>query len=1051
MLKGRLGRWVRRLLKSAAIVLAVLLAVHTLVLPPLARWQIAAALANAGYAEARFTLRHVSFWRADLADVQLAGGALRIASISADYSPASLLRGRFHSIRIAGAQANLAIRDGRLDLSALLPSGADGPGGLPAERVVIDPAVVMLDWEGRPIRLIIDGTLLDQAPQVKFDGSAHAHGATLSYSGTFNTSNGHLALSAGGRQLPLAAAPTLVGGDLERRLPRLSGHADLRLVHVQSAEGLHTSIALTLHSAYAQRANAFEAEGVDGDLTVSIDQRLRLSDIQADLRAERVSLPPQSLRNVALTAGKDGRRLGLRIMAEGESWRLAELTALIDGVIGQPLDGPKRADGRATARGALPAELRTALAGAGVDVSRLGELSFVGPFTINWAGAAASEAAADASTAPWLVVAGPAELMVSPGQLSLKDGPALNGLIARLLLKAQIDPRNAAMELLGGSRMAADGLKLHDAWTIAHDGRRALLELLVRGDSARANFSLHSSTPEWRVEVPRLLVNFGPGDIATDAATINGAGAELIVQGSAGPAGIAARVLGESVLAFGSARVEAAEPLRVAGMELRPRGGTDGPGISLSFDPSRRRLGVVGAMESRRKVEFGAANFSAGAQQLSLQMDLAAEAAAGLSGRFIVDLGDGWARAPGLRLVAEEVWARVPFHFKVEAPEPGEVRAEVLRMGAADLGPLTARVTVSDGRAQFDAHLGVLGMGQAAAKGWAALETGQVRGRIDLDVPRFELTDADAMARLVPVLEGEQVSGALAATGRLEFAGAQFRPRFTLHAHNLSMVNAASQRTVEGISGSLTVDGLAPLTTPPGQKLTIERATLGQLSFANGVFVFRVEDAESTLFEDVGFDFAGGRIYASSFRLLPAAGRLDTVISADRLQLGQVLRHVSDRLAGEGALYGRLPLSIRWPRVMDGGQLRVNWSQPQPNFGEGFLYAAPGGGFLQIRDPEALLAQQLEQDPRFRKGGDLEPVKTGIFDALRDLAYTVLKVDFEKYQDGFEEHLRARVFIAGRGRRGPRPQEFGGITINFNNFDEVLIRSIGYGQPFFSR
>ena len=106
-------------------------------------------------------------------------------------------------------------------------------------------------------------------------------------------------------------------------------------------------------------------------------------------------------------------------------------------------------------------------------------------------------------------------------------------------------------------------------------------------------------------------------------------------------------------------------------------------------------------------------------------------------------------------------------------------------------------------------------------------------------------------------------------------------------------------------------------------------------------------------------------------------------------------------------------------------------------FGEGFIYATPGGGHLRVIDPEATVGVMLEkQDPSFGGGGKMEAVRSRLMNALRDLEYSVLKMDLIKEGEG----LLARAHMAGKGA-GPNGQEIGGLTVNVRGFD-VILRNI---------
>lgn len=96
-----LGRWVRRALYGAVIVLAALYVIERFVLPPILHRQIVGKLAELGYGDARVVVDHVSLTSAALRDLHSPAG-LDAKVIHVTYTPATLLKGRVSDILVEG-------------------------------------------------------------------------------------------------------------------------------------------------------------------------------------------------------------------------------------------------------------------------------------------------------------------------------------------------------------------------------------------------------------------------------------------------------------------------------------------------------------------------------------------------------------------------------------------------------------------------------------------------------------------------------------------------------------------------------------------------------------------------------------------------------------------------------------------------------------------------------------------------------------------------------------------------------------------------------------
>jgi hypothetical protein len=314
-----------------------------------------------------------------------------------------------------------------------------------------------------------------------------------------------------------------------------------------------------------------------------------------------------------------------------------------------------------------------------------------------------------------------------------------------------------------------------------------------------------------------------------------------------------------------------------------------------------------------------------------------------------------------------------------------------------------------------------------AARGWLDFG-GASRGGLRVSVPRFEISDENQPATVLSAAEGLQVTGAFTFDGSVWVVGDRVTPSFTLTVEDATVASKEWEAVAEGIDTTIKITGLRPLSTPGKQLqlVLVKRAKMGELEVSDGFVAFRLERPEGKGRRPVIFvkrtewGWAGGRLFSHDFTIEPGARRHKIVVSAEDLKLKEILALLPEgRGSGAGSLYGRLPVTVIWPVL---------------KFDEGFLYAREGRGWLQFGDAAFIGDLLARQDPRFDRDPALVAVKNKIVAALQDFEYSKLKTDFVREGRDFI----ARVQMAGKGRRGEKPQEFEGLNWNFRGFDKLL-------------
>ena len=218
-------------------------------------------------------------------------------------------------------------------------------------------------------------------------------------------------------------------------------------------------------------------------------------------------------------------------------------------------------------------------------------------------------------------------------------------------------------------------------------------------------------------------------------------------------------------------------------------------------------------------------------------------------------------------------------------------------------------------------------------------------------------------AQLAPQLAGllSSVAGTLEATGRARFSAGRTRLTLDLAARELGFHTPHAQ--VEGLNGTLRLEGPSPLSTPPGQLVSIARIGFG-LDLTSGLIAGGLRPDGVVVIESAEWQILGGRVRTAG-RVDPKATKQAFVLEAEDLDLAQLLTLVDlEGLSGEGRLDGRLPIErsaeaieIRAGviRARPGARLRY---QPAP--GVASLKHAGAGFDLLLGAFENLAVEKLE-------------------------------------------------------------------------------------------
>jgi hypothetical protein len=468
--------------------------------------------------------------------------------------------------------------------------------------------------------------------------------------------------------------------------------------------------------------------------------------------------------------------------------------------------------------------------------------------------------------------------------------------------------------------------------------------------------------------------------------------------------------------------------LSMAGYTLRGDQ-TSTPIAILSVAASRDDRGIAVALDSKTSITIPALSLGAATVHLpavSVAGSSHFGGAAGATVQASIHLDKASAELAGNKLGIDAVSGDLPVRWNTKSTDAGKLAIGAVHVGATTLPGLTIAAAVDQTKLQADVHWPVIKGADLSVK--ATMDIAQAKGDAQLNLPEFKLTDADAIAAIVPAAAGVSITGAFSGKGDIQFESGHILPAITFAMKDVHVEDKAYAATIDGLSASITSGSFSPLTSPGDQQLAIKSAKVGKLEVANGTSSFRVESGRSILIEKSKWDWEGGTLHTDAFRIDPLSPVMNFTVTGNDLNLKSVLATFSPGQAGgEGRLYGRFPVKVDWPGI---------------SFGKGFLYSAPGPGTVQLDQPMATRMGDLldSSDPRFKTDNQFKQIKQRALLAMRDFQYDVFKADWQSTAEG----VVGTLHLEGHGRQATPGQSGAGqglnLNINFENLDRALTR-----------
>jgi Dicarboxylate transport len=332
---------------------------------------------------------------------------------------------------------------------------------------------------------------------------------------------------------------------------------------------------------------------------------------------------------------------------------------------------------------------------------------------------------------------------------------------------------------------------------------------------------------------------------------------------------------------------------------------------------------------------------------------------------------------------------------------------------------LVGTLQPSDGKVGFEGRLAGAG-GQAELRFQGSHDPASSSGQVALRMPPVELAPGRLQpVDLVPAVAGlvEKLSGRLQVDGDLSWGSAGgLRAHLDLLLGGLSFT--AGPARFQQADGVVTLNGVWPPTTPPGQEIAIGLLDVG-LSLTGGLIDFQLHPDGALEVGELRWRFAGGTVRAEPFRVHSGVSAFDVTLRAERLSLDQLFALTElEGLSGEGRISGELPVRIQGSdAIVRAGEL-----------------TSEGPGTLRYRPASTPAALQA--------GGENMGL---LLQALENFRYEELRITLDGRTDAEMD--------VGLHIKGANPDLYDGHPIEFNlnlegELGNILKRSLtGYRIP----
>lgn len=1019
-------KWIRWAAGGIAALLVLAWLANLILLPLIVRSKFDATLRQLDAGTVSFNLDHASLWGSQFSAIRV--GQIEVPLLSVRYRPLKVIGGNLDSIEVVGARIQL---DSGIESMFSPPKSAhsekpasSGGKALPFKRVLLSSCILVVGGADRQVEIPFGGELNpspDGASRIVF--TASVFNRSLHVEGTFDPARrlANLTADADGLEVAsiLAELPQTAALNSIHAGGRIALHGDYQLN--DKTQILHANAKLTDGWLAARAAGrVLVARPVAMRIDTSLGDDLRPTKLEATLDTPSVSVDRNAAVSLKFHVQETSpQKLGFDLAFGNSVWG-GQLNA---GQVAGLLDHGSQLTISTACRGwgHLPQSASDALLRAGISVDELGRATLAGNLSARLSGLSGT------ANHDWHVDLSDGQLALERGALRLTDaGIAVNDLSASLPVSVSVGPAGIDLLLKDGANVAAN--ELESRWSgperlRPNDPTVDLADLTLLGQDAHLVATWGKVGLVWQAHVPALRLRLAPTDIDLPDGSHASAVAGIVqVSAEANGAGTSVALTDGSWMGFQGAHIpRGAMPVVVGPFYLQSNGSKASKGANLSMSPANGLSAHIN-LGSAGKNSFTVKAGSDAAQLNDVAFDAALLRQKGkkpvMSAAISFDHGSVSAE-PGIALM--DLSARLPISINAPA-EAGQFAAGKVKFARDTWPGLSGTMKIADGRLDFAAKWPFLKEASLAADGWADSHGlgGTPRADLHLSIPKFTLSDPEELASLASAVKDTQLTGAFSADARITLDHDRITPKITLTVDGANLQSKQYTANIQNISTAIEINNFRPFSTPGNQRIAIGHATVGKLDVSSGDLTFSIESARSILVEKSQWGWAGGRLYTDAFRIDPSHPAVDLVAYGDHLSIAQVLKLAAGPGAdGAGTLYGRLPLKVNWPKI---------------EFADGFLYAAPGPGDVQLGPAASTKVDQLlSQNPRFSAGPNAALVRSQIVASLRHFHYDVFKVDFTRNGDS----LTASVKLDGYGQIGKDTQELH-LEVNANGFDKLL-------------
>jgi hypothetical protein len=314
----------------------------------------------------------------------------------------------------------------------------------------------------------------------------------------------------------------------------------------------------------------------------------------------------------------------------------------------------------------------------------------------------------------------------------------------------------------------------------------------------------------------------------------------------------------------------------------------------------------------------------------------------------------------------------------------------------------------------------------ADIEGWVRFGKGRPKGKFTFTTPRFTAAPNQRLASIIPPIEKDRLSGTFSAWTDLDFSGDSLQSAFWFEITDGLWEERKKQTRIEGIEGVLEFNSLKPAATRGLQKLSARHARKGSFDISDIEIEGAICGGDSIFISSFKGLWAGGRLWSHGIHISSAGKCFDADLNTENLEIQRILDIFKYKgIKAQGTISGHLPMVSCWK------------DHQRVRFGTGYLEARPQEGRLQLSRENAKAILGLSKDIPSDTKDQEEAVKLMILNALQDMKYTRLRMDFtEAPQDRWETVLSAQGHGPFNDPENRIP--IGGLKVNIHALDELL-------------